>query len=155
DADRKQGLTHLAQMGPEAISAAPAVRELLNDQNQLVRAHAAWALWEIEGDSQTALDVLQEALTCKSTHVVQFASYTLGRLGRAARPAAPALSMLLSDRDTYVRLHAAEALMQVCDGEDAANAMDTLVLSLKDADAGIRVLAATSLAEADKENAAF
>jgi hypothetical protein len=155
DADRKEGLTALAQLGPEAISAAPAVRQLLGDQNQLVRAHAAWALWEIEGDAEIAVDVLQKSLTSKSTHVVQFASYALGNLGEFARPAAPTLGMLLSDEDAYVRLHAAEALTRVCDGEDATNAMDTLVLLLKDADAGVRALAATTLAEADGDDAAI
>src|SRR5690606_37861453 len=83
DETRKEGLTKLALMGPEAISAIPAVRNLLNDQNQLVCAHAAWAVWEIEADAQTALEVLQQSLSSKSTHVVQFACYTLGNLGEA------------------------------------------------------------------------
>lgn len=147
DADRKEGLTRLALMGPEAISALPAVRRLLNDQNQLVSAHAAWAVWEIEGDAQTALEVLEQGLTSKSTHVVQFAAYTLGNLGEFARPTVPALTMLLSDDESYVRLHAAEALARVGDSAQATGAMDTLLLLLKDSDAAVRMLAATALGE--------
>jgi tetratricopeptide (TPR) repeat protein len=149
DATRKEGLTRLALMGPEAVSATPAVRRLLNDQNQLVCAHAAWAIWEIEGDAETALEVLEKSLTSKSAHVVQFACYTLCNLGEFARPAAPTLAMLVSDKDAYVRLHAAEALSRVGDADDASNAMDTLVLLLKDTDTGVRTLAAATLGQVE------
>jgi tetratricopeptide (TPR) repeat protein len=149
DDARKEGLTKLALMGPEALSAIPAVRKLLNDQNQLVCAHAAWAIWEIEGDAQTAVEVLEQSLTSKSSHIVQFASYTLGNLGEFAEPAAPTLVMLASDKDAYVRLHAAEALTRIGDADEAGNAMDTLVLLLKDADAGVRSLAATTLGQVE------
>jgi tetratricopeptide (TPR) repeat protein len=149
DAIRKDGLTKLALMGPEAVSAVPAVRQLLNDSNQLVCAHAAWAMWEIEGDAVTALKVLQQSLASKSSHVVQFACYTLGNLGESARPAAPTLAMLVSDKDAYVRLHAAEALTRIGDNEHATDAMDTLVLLLKDAEAGVRSLAAATLGQVE------
>lgn len=154
DADRQEGLTKLAQMGSEAVSARGAVRELLEDRNQMVSAHAAWAIWEIEADTQAATSHLQQLLSSNGTHVVQFACYTLGNMGEAARSAAPELETLLSHQDSYVRLHAAEALSRMAEGKQQASAIATLVALLKDSDAGVRHLSAMALAQTDRANEA-
>lgn len=153
DADRKDALAKLARLGPEAISAAPAVRCLLRDQNQLVSAHAAWAIWEIEGDAQTSTKVLQDSLSSASTDVVHFATYTLGNVGDLAESAVPQLRKLLGSDNSFTSLHAAEALMKISAGTDRDIATDTLIVLLKDNQPGVRHLAALALGEVDESNA--
>lgn len=153
DSDRKDGLTQLALMGPEAASAVPAINELMSDQNQLVRAHAAWALWEVDGDAETAVSALNTSLKSSSNHVVQFAAYTLATMGEDGAPTGETLQSLLSHEDIFTRLHVAEALSRIGSAEQRADATDTLVVLLADADASVRHLAAIALGEVDADNA--
>ena len=154
DAERKAGLTNLAKMGPQAKSAAPAIALLLTDQNELVGAHAAWALWEVDGNKEAAVDALRESLDSTGSQVVQFAAYSLGKMGADAHSAAKPLQNLLGSADRFTRLHAAEALMQIGDDEQRADATDTLLVQLNDDEANVRQLAAIILGQADDANQA-
>ncbi len=60
--DRESAAHALGQVGPQAASAIPALREAFRDDDPSVRIEAALALWLVSGESQSAVRVLREAL---------------------------------------------------------------------------------------------
>jgi len=73
------------------------------------------------------------------------AIYELGQQGPRALAAGPTLTVMLRDRDPFVRVHAARALWKIT--EDPRFALPTLVDALKFAPADARSVAVTSLGE--------
>src|SRR3984957_17629492 len=60
---RSEVLRHLSQIGPSALSAVPVILKLCADSDINVRQDAAWALWKITGQTNTAVPVLESTLT--------------------------------------------------------------------------------------------
>ncbi len=106
---RKQGLTALANMGPAAKSARLPIKMLLDDPDELVVAHSAGALWEIDREAWESVTPLSSLLASNRPEVVQVAAYTLGAIGADAASAAGALRQVLATGDASLQLHAAEA----------------------------------------------
>ncbi len=145
---RNEGLRALANMGPDASSATLAVRMLLHDDVDSVRAHAAWATWALTGDAHSAGPLLTELLDSADADVVQFAAYSLSGIGERAHTALPTLNDLLETEDKLIRVHAAEALVRIAAPASRAEAIDTLILMTADPSAPIRVLALLALGKA-------
>src|SRR5207244_3282430 len=87
--------------------------ETLKDDDQLVRAFAARAIWRTEQSADIALPVFLEALKSDQRYrrgrVVGF----IGELGSAAETAVPALVEALRDEDNSIRAEAAHALGEI------------------------------------------
>ena len=101
----------LAELGPLAKFALPELRELLEDQNPMVRLKAAEALWKIDKTpSATLMPVLLQALKDKDHGVRADAPRVIALLGAKAKLAIPALVNALKDKEFDVKLAAITAL---------------------------------------------
>ncbi|WP_157597097.1 hypothetical protein [Streptacidiphilus rugosus] len=111
-------LGRLAQLGPQAIGCAPAVRPLLRSPGPWTRVQAAYAWWRLTGDPEPAVPVLLAALeplrSGDADEPCRAAIGYIAEIGAAASAAAPLLeASLSSDRrfpaDLYPAARAALA----------------------------------------------
>jgi HEAT repeat protein len=116
----------LAQKGPNAVAAVPALSRALTDQDLNVRYSAANALRAIGPGAEAAVPALIKALetfpggspplTGPHRYYADarwIAADALGAIGIGAREAVPALTKTLSDPDPNVRRAAASALKRI------------------------------------------
>ena len=116
----------LAEKGPNAIAAVPALAKALTDQDLNVRYMAATALQAIGPGAEAAVPALIKALdtfpggTPALSGPVRYyadarsaAAAALGAIGIGAREAVPALTKTLSDADPNVRSVAASSLKRI------------------------------------------
>jgi HEAT repeat protein len=116
----------LAQEGPNAIAAVPALSRAVTDQDLNVRFYAADALKAIGPGAEAAVPALVKALetfpggTPALTGPIRYyadarwlAAEALGAIGVGAREAVPALTKALNDPDPNVRGAAALALKRI------------------------------------------
>jgi hypothetical protein len=143
---RKSAIEELATCGSAAETCIPAFRACLNDSDALVQAHAAWAIWTVSGESQTALRTLCQVLYEQDEEAVIFACYVLGDMGSAARSAVATLTHLQDDDSTGIRVHASEALLKI--QPETATSIRVLTASLSSHRADERSLAAVALGAA-------
>jgi HEAT repeat protein len=113
----------LAEIGPEAGAAVPALHRALDTYYQEHRVAIAYALWRTEGRAEVPVAVLADAMYDRqrygfpnATQTAPKAAVALGKIGPAAKAAMPAL--LDASRSSYVALRtaAAEALRTVDPG---------------------------------------
>jgi HEAT repeat protein len=179
--DREESLEVLAQAGPTAKAALPAVRELLKDQPLTVRFRAALVMWKVGGEAAQAVPVMADMLSEPNRGLRLRAAQTLVQFGPAAEPAAPALVQRLTDKDDGVRFQVGMALEQLGNaaipaltkgaeagspvrresidvlgrlGPRAADAVPAMTAALKDDDPKTRTAAAAALWRVDRTNAA-
>jgi len=115
----------LAQVGPPAADAVPALVSALVDDAGPVRNAAALALGQI---GPAAIPALVQALDHLDPRVRSGAALSLGGTGTAGRRAMPSLHGALSDEDPRVRLAAAEALARIATSLQLTQ--DTRVIAL-------------------------
>jgi HEAT repeat protein len=95
-------------MGPAARDAVAALKQSLQDKD--VHWQAVLALLSV-GPLAEALPELIRTLNTDSDWTLRSAAaQTLGRLGKEAQAAVPALIAALADKDSFVCSHAAEAI---------------------------------------------
>ncbi len=112
----EEGLEAVATLGAmreAARDALPLLRTYLQDDNVLMRIHAAEALWRISGDEKAALAVLRRGLESGDKSLRLKSAEALGAFGAAARPARAALKELLEDAERDVRETAMAALKKI------------------------------------------
>lgn len=126
---REEAVAVLADAGPAAGAALPALKGLLKDPAATVRLQAAVAVWKIGRKSDAVTPVLIEALKGSDRAARQTALRTLAQMGLAAKDALPALGWALNDSDARVRQLAADVLDQMGDA-----AVPALAERLKDHD---------------------
>jgi HEAT repeat protein len=131
----------LGRVGSAAQSALPKLEAALKDKEVPVRVNAALALWQAGGRTD-GLPVLKEALADKRPHIREQACAALGALGEKAAPAAPALFLVLADKDARVRSACAEALGKLPPGKAVR---DKLTAALADKDDLVRLSVAGAL----------
>jgi HEAT repeat protein len=137
---RLQALMDLADHGPKAAAAVPALVQLLHDQDEDFRLNAALALGRI---GNAAIPALVEALADQDMDVRYHALSALGWAGPAARPAAPVVIKMFAQKDAGLRRKAAEALGRITpDG-----ALEVLILAFGDTDPEVRGAAAEAAAK--------
>jgi len=175
-ADPSAALT-LAEIGPEAKAAVPALSRLLQAKDQRTRIAAAAALVRISPDTAgvaealgaglqppptgyevmaqralrelgpKSLPVLVKAANDPSPAVRRLAIETLGSLGSGASEAVPLLAVKLADPDAFVRRAAADALGKM--GPESKAAAPQLRIALKDPSGLARAAAAAALIRVD------
>lgn len=103
----------LAQLGPKASVAAPALAAALGDPNPEVRREALFALASMGPEAAPALAAITTALDDPEMHVRAIAAYALGSIGEGAKGAIPKLRTELQSSDPVVRVAAAWALVHI------------------------------------------
>jgi HEAT repeat protein len=109
----------LAEIGPPAKPALPALEALLDDADRGVRLRAAEAHWRVGGDAGKGLTVIRAGL--KDEALRQAAVDALFRVGPPARAALPELTEAVRDPSATVHQPAARALARI--GADAVAAL--------------------------------
>jgi HEAT repeat protein len=142
-ADRKDAAAHLGLLGHEAQAALPAIREVLRDEDPLVRAQAATAVWQISRQPAAAVSVLIGLLDNPNPAVRTLAAYQLGAIGPEASMALPALGRSLEKCDPVARVHIAEAMVRIDPTHHQSIAI--LVAALHHPDSDVHTLAAFAL----------
>jgi HEAT repeats/Armadillo/beta-catenin-like repeat len=103
----------LAEIGPAAREAAPALIEALRDPESFVRVWAAAALARVQPENPDAIPTLVAGTQDGISFVRSLAAWRLGRLGPGhpgIESAVPELRELLNDNDPSVRTEALVAL---------------------------------------------
>ncbi|OAI54675.1 hypothetical protein AYO44_14495 [Planctomycetaceae bacterium SCGC AG-212-F19] len=119
-------LEGLAEIGPEAIAAIPALTAVLRGKHADLREPAAVLLARL---GAPAVPPLLAALQAPDEGVRRAAAVGLGQMGPAARPALAALQQTLGDASAGVRVKAAGAVWAVA--QDAGAAVPALIAVLK------------------------
>ena len=112
-------LATLAEIGPSAEEAVPAVMAVLSDinQDQDCRSQAACTLGRISSGTSDVITTLQRTLKDESPCVRCCFAMALGRFGTAARQAIPDIKRLLEgEKRAYVRRELMQALQAIEDG---------------------------------------
>ena len=145
-AARRLAASQLASDPQLGRSIVPALREALRDDDSVVAAHAAHAVWRIERDPQ-AITRLAVLLQSGEDEVRCLAAYVLGSIGEPAATALPALRWEQRYNHGTLRLYAAEAIARIEPGD--ASAVETLLGGLRSHDPDQRALAAFALGNID------
>ncbi len=137
----------------EFVTAITAVgRALQNDASPLVRQQAAAVIGQQRVDD--AAVVLSDLTTAvrveKEASVRREVAVTLGRFGKLAKQAVPALTDALGDKDDGVKAAAAEALGRV--GPEARTAVPELLKLAKAADKPLRLAVTFALGRTDADD---
>ena len=127
-ATRAACLVALADYGPAAQSAVPAIVKFLRAKTALVRETAAATLAAIGPESRVATSELARLLGDEQPLVRAAAAAALSSIGPDARDATAALAAALADSNPMVRGGAARALASI--GPDAGAATGMLVKAL-------------------------
>lgn len=104
---QSQELAAEALISLEAVGAMAAIAMLRSDQEPAVRRHAAAVLQKLGEDGAAAL---ASCLQDEDAGLRRRAAEALGRMGELAVPHLQALTALLKDKDSYVRVSAERAL---------------------------------------------
>jgi len=167
----------LAEIGPDAKAAGPALIRLLEAKEQNVRVAAAAALVRISPDTaglaevlgaalqqdasvsyldaqkalgelgSKSIPVLVKAASNPSPQVRRLSVETLGRIGAPASEVVPVLAASLKDSDEHARRVAAQALGKMAPESKAA--ISPLRAALKDTSGMVRAEAAVALVRLD------
>jgi HEAT repeat protein len=119
---REQACERLAEIGPAAAGAVPALEANLTHESHRVRIAAAETLWKITGDAESVVPVLVDFLD--EEYVPSFFAWNvrssvsdrievielLGQMGPAARAALPELRNLTEHESFPLRRAAASAI---------------------------------------------
>lgn len=135
--ERQRVLMGLAHLGPEAESVADQVSELLTTRDDFIKAHAAFTLWRITGNTDSTLKVLGDLIG--SPGAAQDAIDLLGKMGGDALPLLNNIVVNLGSDDAGTRELAVIAIGNM--GPKAASAAPKVRELLEDSDALVRVAA--------------
>lgn len=145
---RELAAMFLAQLGPEASSAAEGLLKLLDDESTFARVNAAAALSTFEGYEERVAPVLTELLADTDDNVRITAATSLRNVGPSGAQAVGALNRALHDTDSRVRAAAATTLGEL--GQLASPSLATLRRLDVDEDEQVRTAAARAIKRIDE-----
>jgi HEAT repeat protein len=119
----------LGNIGPAARDSAPAMIEILGDENVWVRRNAVEALGNIAPATLDAVPAVITTLSDTDERVRRNAAVTLAKMGQPANEAIPALMNCLNDEGRYVRYYAAVALRRITTPEAQQALWDAMLTS--------------------------
>jgi HEAT repeat protein len=145
---RGEAATALAIIGRPTF---PLVAEYLKDRHGKGRANALWVVANAQlepggkpRDIPTLIEVLQEIISTDPKDQMREGGVdALGHLGAQARAALPALRAALNDRSVFVKIGAAQAIMEV--DPNNQEVLPFLLKAIRSTDPVTRCLAATAL----------
>ncbi len=140
----------LAEIGPKAAAAAPALAELVKDPEPEVRMQALIALGQIGGTgAKSAVPAIIDALQDSEPAVRYGAAFALGKL--RAQEAADALDKLTKSDDATLKLVAVWAMARIHPDDPAAvrSAMEAIAEAIRSEDPQLSRTAARALSELD------
>jgi HEAT repeat protein len=130
-APQREAALRLAEFGPAASEALPALRAVMKGRNRSLRGTAAYAVWKISGSVDEAVEVLVAVLGASDEHRSHSeAALWLSRIGPPAKEAVPALCRVLKKGDEDARAKVAEALAAIRERPDVA--VPALIAALGD-----------------------
>lgn len=141
NAVKVQAAMTLADFGPDAAPAVPALVTALQTKDENLRLNAAIALGKI---GTQAVEPVAKVLTSENASDRYYAIWTLGWIGPPAKATAPQVIQALADKDDSVRRKAAYTLGRI--SSDAKSAMPPLIKAFGDANNDVRQAAAEALA---------
>ena len=145
---RKEALHTIAHFDPTfAHRVLPVVRELLDDEDQVVRsaAQSAYRRFVDSPETDAHVEYFRESLFRGERDQRWFAAHILGCFGDRGRPAIPDLVRLLREaRTSYLRTPSASSLGWL--GRDEEDALLTLTEALEDSSKTVRKTASDALA---------
>jgi len=130
---RAQAAAQLAWLGANAKLAVGPLRDALNDSDDVVRAHVAIALWQIDGQGQLATAVLTDLLASPRPGTAEMVVYLLGAIGKDAVDAVPVLREAMRDADDQLRKQIVEAIAKIAPKEELTVPTDHSPLQAKNA----------------------
>ncbi len=139
--ERQRILVGLAYLGPEAKNVAGDVRAQLETRDEFVKAHAAYTLWRITGNTDETLSVLGELMN--SVGAAQDSIELLGKMGDKALPLLNSVVRNLDSEEAGTRELAVVAIGNM--GPKASSAARQIKELLNDSDALVRIAARESL----------
>jgi HEAT repeat protein len=122
----------------------PALVQALRHNDPMIRTNAAGTLSLLRRRSKPAVPDLIEALSDCEVTVRQHSAWALGRIGRCGREVIPALVNVLRN-DDVVALDAIEALRELAKAKSVVVAVPALIEALDHANEEVRVIAAEIL----------
>ncbi len=139
----------LAEMGPAAKAAVPAITKLLDDKDPEVRMQSALALAEIGPDAIDAAPALVNGLADKAEAVRYASAYAVGKIG--ATSAIPVLEKSEGENDPFLKMLSAWAVAKLKpeDKDATTKAAELIVAALKHDNPNVRQGAAKALLELD------
>jgi HEAT repeat protein len=143
----------LSRMGASAASAAPAVLKLCADNNIDVRQDAAWTLWKITDRTNTAIPVLEDALSQNQDAARRhLAAYHLLIMGDSDSFFVTTLVNSLTNSQAGDRASVCTFLGEI--GPPAATAIPALRKALHDSETEVRRRAEVALSTINPKHAA-
>jgi len=145
---RREAAATLVLVGPKAAPAVPKLEETLKNPDPAIRSDALSALAAIGPASAGALAGILEQLAAPEIPVRYSATYAIGRIGVKAKEAIPALEKNLQERDDFLQIASAWALVHVDPQRKglADLCLEPLTRSLKRPDPRVRNEGALTLA---------
>jgi len=147
---RELAAMFLAQIGPEAASAANGLLKLLNDESTFARVNAAAALSTFEGHAEKVAPVLTQLLADEDENVRLTAATSLRNLGPEAGKSVMGLSKALRDPNAQVRAAAATTLGEI--GPDAIASLPALRQLRSDSEEAVVAAAARAIRRIDESS---
>jgi hypothetical protein len=140
---RRRAAQRLAGLEPPCGLVARSLEDGIEDEDPLVRAYSASALWRIDRQPEAVLPVLIDLLGTVRPNVTTLAISVLAQLGPAAADALPTLYDLMETGDPMVRLHVAIAISRI--DPRGREAIGVLAAATHDEDSDVRYLGTLSL----------
>lgn len=145
---RELAAMFLAQIGPEASSAASGLVKLLNDDSTFARVNAAAALSTFEGYADKVGPVLTQLLSDEDENVRLTAATSLRNLGAEASKAVMGLSKALRDPNPQIRAAAAVTLGEI--GPEAIASLPALRQLRSDSEEAVVTAATRAIRRIDE-----
>ncbi len=115
---RLRAIITLGEIGSPAATTVPALKKFLQDTDGDIQLRTAFAIWQITGDAQESLPVLEELLGTEKHYGP--AIQTLGEMGPAALKMLPTLVRLYRDEEVAADRLALAATIKKIDPKAAA-----------------------------------
>ncbi|MEN6641078.1 MAG: HEAT repeat domain-containing protein, partial [Armatimonadia bacterium] len=140
----------LLAMAPQMHTARPEFIAALGESHMVVRWSAARVLGTIGPEAREAVPALATALPTSEWYAQVMIAWAIRRMGPAGKEAVPALGEVLGkSKDVWVKREVAATLGEI--GPEARAALPQLTAALKDPNGFVRVAAAKSLYQIDRD----
>ena len=130
---REEAVEVLAQIGAAAKPAVEKLSKMYREDEKMVRARCAWALWRIAKQTDPIFAVLRDSLTDNDRIVKLQALERVSHIGAAAVELAPTLIDMWKDPDPFLQSRATSIVFQF-----GANALPALIDALNHPDKEIQ-----------------